>query len=77
MKQPRKDCGVCGRNGARRRGGRTGKAMFPHCCPHGRPCVAGDRLLGLHANNPGLSGTRYYCADCWHRHNPDHKPRRP
>jgi len=49
-KNPVIPCHCCGRDGKRLP--RRGKRRYPHLCPHGKPCVAGDRLLGNHANWP-------------------------
>lgn len=59
-------CGVCGRADVRKMP-RCGKRTYRHLCPHGVPCVSGDRLLGIHANNPPIAG-KYRCDECWKRH---------
>lgn len=60
-------CHICGREVAMRfkvnRAHNGGKARMRHRCPHGQWCEAGDRLNGLHANNPRIGG----CPECWKR----------
>lgn len=67
MTRPRgrtkKACGVCGKVVALRFEHGNAKARVPHKCPHGVPCVTGDKLLGMHANNPPVIG-KYRCDKC-------------
>ena len=65
--QKKRPCHCCGKLAAmrfkvnREHGG--GKARVAHKCPHGKPCVAGDPLNGLHANRP-LPASLGGCPAC-------------
>lgn len=50
-------CWGCGRLDVKKRP-RAGKLHYPHKCPHGIDCVAGDPLAGRAGNNWPR------CVDC-------------
>jgi hypothetical protein len=49
-------CQCCGQLVACRP--RHGALRFPHACPHGRDCAAGDPAIGAHLDGRGT------CPDC-------------
>jgi hypothetical protein len=49
-------CPCCHTLVATRRG--HGTLRYPHACPHGRPCAAGDPLHGRHVADRGT------CPEC-------------
>jgi len=50
-------CWGCGRSDVKKRP-RAAKLYYPHRCPHGSACRAGDNLAGRAGNNWPL------CRDC-------------
>lgn len=50
-------CELCGMRAKPRPG--FGKLRYAHHCPHGRPCIRGERLAGVHANHSD-------CPACMH-----------